>query len=35
VLQQTTRLVNGRQLPVSGSDADRAQRWQLLVRQSF
>ncbi len=35
VLQQTTRLVNGQQTPVSGSDADRAQRWQLLLRQSF
>jgi len=35
VLQHTTRLVNGKQVPVSGSDAGRAQRWHLNLRQGF
>ena len=35
VLQQTTRLVDGQQVPVSGSAANRAYRWHLNLRQSF
>lgn len=35
VLAQTTRLVEGRQVPVSGSDADRSQRWDFNLRQAF
>jgi hemolysin activation/secretion protein len=35
VLRQTTRLAEGAQQPVSGRDADRAQRWDLNLRQLF
>jgi hemolysin activation/secretion protein len=35
VLLQTTRLVEGQQRPASGSDAERAQRWDFNLRQSF
>lgn len=35
VLRNSTRLVDGVQRPVSGSDADRSQRWDLLLRQPF
>jgi hemolysin activation/secretion protein len=35
VLRQTTRLTEAAQQPASGRDADRAQRWDLNLRQSF
>jgi len=35
VLQESTRLQNGVQVPVSGAAADRRSRWDLNLRQAF